>query len=51
MPGIIEGHTSSEAFMWGRWGRRQKCRDTSLIRNTPLLEPYSRTIRRVLWWS
>jgi len=24
---------------------------TSLIRNTPLLGPYSRTIPRVLWWS
>ena len=24
---------------------------TSLIRNTPLLRPYSRTIPRVLWWS
>ena len=27
------------------------CRGTSLIRNTPLLGPYSRTIPRVLWWS
>ena len=26
-------------------------RGTSLIRNTPLLEPYSRTIPRVVWWS
>ena len=26
-------------------------RGTSLIRNTPLLGPYSRTIPRVLWWS
>ena len=26
-------------------------RDTSLIRNTLLLRPYSRTIPRVLWWS
>ena len=26
-------------------------RDTSLIRNTPLLGPYSRTIPRVPWWS
>ena len=25
-------------------------RGTSLIRNTPLLRPYSRTIPRVLWW-
>jgi hypothetical protein len=24
---------------------------TSLIRNTPLLGPYSRTLPRVLWWS
>ena len=24
---------------------------TSLIRNTPLLGPYRRTIHRVLWWS
>ena len=27
------------------------CRGTLLIRNTPLLGPYSRTIPRVLWWS
>ena len=26
-------------------------RGTSLIRNTPLLGPYSRTIPRVVWWS
>ena len=26
-------------------------RATSLIRNTPLLGSYSRTIRRVIWWS
>ena len=26
-------------------------RGTSLIRNTPLLGPYSRTIPGVLWWS
>jgi len=26
-------------------------RGTSLIRNTPLLEPYSRTMPRVIWWS
>ena len=26
-------------------------RGTSLIRNTPLLGPYSRTKPRVLWWS
>ena len=26
-------------------------RGTSLIINTPLLGPYSRTIPRVLWWS
>ena len=26
-------------------------RGTSLIRNTPLLGPYSRTMPRVLWWS
>jgi len=24
---------------------------TSLIRNTPLLGPYSRTMPRALWWS
>jgi len=24
---------------------------TSLIRNTPHLGPYSRTIPRILWWS
>ena len=27
------------------------CRGTALIRNTPLLGPYIRTIPRVLWWS
>ena len=26
-------------------------RETSLIRNTPLPEPYSRTLPRVPWWS
>jgi hypothetical protein len=26
-------------------------RGTSLIRNTPLLGPYSRTLPRVIWWS
>jgi len=26
-------------------------RGTSLIRKTPLLGPYSRTMPRVLWWS
>ena len=26
-------------------------RGNSLIRNTPLLEPYSRAILRVIWWS
>ena len=27
------------------------CRGTSLIRNTPLLGPYSGPITRVVWWS
>ena len=27
-----------------------KYRGTSLIRNAPLLRPYSSTIPRVLWW-
>ena len=26
-------------------------RGTSLIRNNPLMRPYSRTMPRVLWWS
>ena len=26
-------------------------RGTSLLRNTPLLGPYSRTMPRVIWWS
>jgi len=26
-------------------------RGASLIRNTPLIGPYSRTIPRVIWWS
>jgi hypothetical protein len=30
--------------------RDQDYRGTSLIRNSPLLEPYSRTVSRVLWW-
>ena len=29
----------------------QHCRGISLIRNTPLLGPYRRTIPRDLWWS
>ena len=28
----------------------QPCRGTSLIRNAPLLGPYSGTIPRVRWW-
>ena len=32
------------------WGLRVY-RGASLIRKTPLLGPYSRTILRVLWWS
>ena len=32
-------------------GCRGEYRGTSLIRNTPLLGPYSRAIPRVLWWS
>ena len=31
--------------------REKRNRDTSLIRNTPLLGPYCRTIPRVIWWS
>ena len=31
--------------------RMQGYRGTSLIRNTPRLGPYSRTIPRVIWWS
>ena len=27
------------------------CRSTSLIRNTPLLGTYSRTLPRAIWWS
>ena len=29
----------------------EPCRVTSLIRNTPILGPYSRAIPRVIWWS
>ena len=29
----------------------ERYRDTSLMKNTPLLGPYRRTIPRVLWWS
>jgi len=41
---------------WGCWDFPRKGQETgyrgiSLIRNTPLLGPYSRTIPRVLWWS
>ena len=32
-------------------GLKQACRGTSLIKNMPFLEPYSRTLSRVLWWS
>jgi len=31
--------------------RGEDCRGTSLIRNTPLLGPYSRSIHRVIGWS
>ena len=27
-----------------------ECRGTSLIRNSALLGPYSRTLHRALWW-
>ena len=29
----------------------QPCRSTSLMRNAPLLGPYSRATPRALWWS
>ena len=29
--------------------KREPCRGTSLIRNRPLLGPYSRTVSRALW--
>ena len=32
-------------------GQPRNTRCASLIRNTPLLGPHSRTIPRVLWWS
>ena len=35
---------------WGECGAVHY-RGTTLIRNPPLLGPYSRTIPRVLWWS
>ena len=35
----------------GPKGLRPRYRGTSLIRNTPLPGPYSRTIPRVIWWS
>ena len=42
VPRGTEGH---------RVRKRAGCRGSSLIRNTPLLGPYSRTIPRVLRWS
>ena len=32
-------------------GPEQAYRGTSLIKNMPFLEPYIRTLSRVLWWS
>ena len=32
-------------------GGRGGYRGTSLIRNSPLLGPYSSTVSRALWWS
>ena len=40
----------SETGVDGYWYETGVYRGTSLIRNTPLLRPYSRTIPRVLWW-
>ena len=31
-------------------GLARQYRGTSLIRNSPLLGPYSRTVPRALWW-
>ena len=31
-------------------GELEVCRGTSLIRNNPLLVPYSGTMPRALWW-
>ena len=41
----VEGEKEGVRMCAGRY------RVTSLIRNTPLLGLYSRTIPRVLWWS
>ena len=42
-----ENESSLQSAEWGG----TLYRGTSLIRNTPLLEPYRRTIPRALWWS
>ena len=33
-----------------RGGVKSQYRGTSLIRNNPLLGPYSRTMFRAIWW-
>ena len=36
--------------VFGGWQMREALRGTSLIRNSPLVGPYSRTMSRALWW-
>ena len=42
LPGLLSSQKLSDPIVY---------RGTSLIRNTPLLGPYSRTIPVVIWWS
>ena len=52
-PSNLEATEASKSTVWyGRLVEVAACDHhgcTSLIRNTPLLEPYSRTMPRVLW--
>ena len=47
VPGAERGSGPPES---NRGGRSALYRGTSLIRNSPLLGPYSRTVSRALWW-
>ena len=43
-------HPSTVSICWQGYAL-DTYRGTSLIRNSPLLGPYSRTKPRALWWS
>ena len=46
--GVVDVDVDFEEEVGG--DRRGEYRFTSLIRNTPLLGPYSRTMSRAIWW-